>query len=101
MTITEKFKPYPKYKDSGVEWLGEIPEGWDVKKLKFVTRFAYGNSLASEDRNEGDVNVYGSNGIVGSHTLSNTKGPCLIIGRKGSFGKITFSEKPCFAIDTT
>jgi type I restriction enzyme S subunit len=27
-------KPYPKYKDSGVEWLGEIPEGWEVKKLK-------------------------------------------------------------------
>ncbi len=21
-------KPYPKYKDSGVEWLGEIPVGW-------------------------------------------------------------------------
>lgn len=27
---TENFRPYPKYKDSGVPWLGEIPEGWDV-----------------------------------------------------------------------
>lgn len=26
-------KPYPKYKDSGVEWLGRIPEGWEVKPL--------------------------------------------------------------------
>jgi len=28
--------PYPKYKDSGVEWLGEIPEHWEVKRLRFV-----------------------------------------------------------------
>lgn len=29
-------KPYPKYKDSGVEWLGMVPEGWEVKPLKAV-----------------------------------------------------------------
>ncbi|TGN14004.1 restriction endonuclease subunit S [Leptospira ilyithenensis] len=29
-------KPYPKYRDSGVEWLGQIPEGWEVKKLKYL-----------------------------------------------------------------
>ncbi|MDB4647875.1 restriction endonuclease subunit S [Akkermansiaceae bacterium] len=28
-----KFEAYPKYKDSGVEWLGEIPEHWGVKKV--------------------------------------------------------------------
>lgn len=32
-----KYKPYPKYKDSGVEWLGEIPEGWECKRLKWST----------------------------------------------------------------
>ena len=29
-------KPYPKYKDSGVAWLGDVPEHWDVKPLKSV-----------------------------------------------------------------
>lgn len=29
-------KPYPAYKDSGVEWLGEIPDHWRLGKLKFV-----------------------------------------------------------------
>jgi len=29
-------KAYPKYKDSGVEWLGEIPIDWKVKKLKYI-----------------------------------------------------------------
>ncbi len=27
--------PYPQYKDSRVEWLGEVPEHWEVKKLKY------------------------------------------------------------------
>ena len=30
------FRRYPKYKASGVEWLGDVPEGWDVKRLRFV-----------------------------------------------------------------
>ena len=28
------FKPYPAYKDSGVEWLGEVPEHWTTERLK-------------------------------------------------------------------
>ena len=28
-------KPYPTYKDSGIEWLGKIPKDWEVKKLKY------------------------------------------------------------------
>ncbi|HVT59940.1 MAG TPA: restriction endonuclease subunit S [Thermoanaerobaculia bacterium] len=31
-----RFKPYPSYKDSGVEWLGEIPTTWQSKRLRFV-----------------------------------------------------------------
>ncbi|MCX6581560.1 MAG: restriction endonuclease subunit S [Candidatus Aminicenantes bacterium] len=28
-------KPYPQYKPSGVEWLGDVPEHWEVKRLKY------------------------------------------------------------------
>jgi type I restriction enzyme S subunit len=31
-----RFKPYPAYKDSGVEWLGEIPAHWQAKRLKTI-----------------------------------------------------------------
>ncbi|MGN2393260.1 restriction endonuclease subunit S, partial [Pelomicrobium sp. G1] len=31
-----RFKPYPAYKDSGVEWLGEIPAHWEVNWLKYL-----------------------------------------------------------------
>lgn len=31
-------KPYEKYRPSGVEWIGDIPDGWEVKKLKYITK---------------------------------------------------------------
>lgn len=94
-------KPYPKYKDSEIEWLGEVPEGWEVKRLKWIASLEYGNSLSEDDREEGDVPVYGSNGIVGKHSKNITGSPAIIIGRKGSYGKVSYSEAPCFPIDTT
>ena len=27
---------YPEYKDSGVEWIGEVPSHWGIKKIKYV-----------------------------------------------------------------
>ena len=34
-----RFKPYPAYKDSGVEWLGEIPAHWEVKRADAFLRY--------------------------------------------------------------
>ncbi len=34
LKLTKKYETYPEYKDSGVEWLGKIPKGWQHKKLK-------------------------------------------------------------------
>lgn len=94
-------KRYPEYKDSGIEWIGEVPEDWKVNRLKTVCTFTYGDSLPNEDRAEGDIPVYGSNGIVGYHNKAITNKPCIIIGRKGSYGKVNFSQTECFPIDTT
>ena len=43
--VTGKFdvrtgKPYPNYKPSGVEWLGDVPEGWEVKRIGSIYREA-------------------------------------------------------------
>lgn len=91
-----------KYKKTGINWMSEIPEYWEVRRLKNVCRFLYGNTLKAQDRNEnGNVDVFGSNGFVGKHDMAITEEPCIIIGRKGSFGKINLSETKCFPIDTT
>lgn len=99
--MIEGLKPYPAYKDSGVEWLGKVPAHWEVRRLKRICRLAYGDALATNVRQDGPVPVYGSNGRVGTHSIANTKAPCIVIGRKGSFGKVNLSCEPVFAIDTT
>ena len=35
--VTRRKKAYQTYKDSGIEWLGEIPEHWEVKRLRHVS----------------------------------------------------------------
>ena len=42
-------KPYPAYKDSGVEWLGKVPEHWVVRRLKNAARVIMGQSPSSND----------------------------------------------------
>lgn len=43
------FPRYPKYKPSGVEWLGDVPEGWEVKPLRSVFTFSKGLTITKED----------------------------------------------------
>src|SRR5690625_2632204 len=31
-------KPYPEYKDCGIEWVGEIPKEWDISKIKYLSK---------------------------------------------------------------
>ena len=99
--MAAELKPYPAYKDSGVERLGAVPAHWEVRRLKQICRMGYGDSLADGVRQDGDVPVFGSNGRVGVHDSANTKAPCIVIGRKGSFGKVNYCPEPAFAIDTT
>ena len=52
----QRFRRYSQYKDSGVEWLGEIPAHWEVRRLKFVTHTVAGQSppsVAVTDRMDG------------------------------------------------
>ena len=42
-------KPYPAIKDSGVEWLGDVPEHWEVRRLGQIGRFSKGNGGNKED----------------------------------------------------
>lgn len=40
----QRFKPYPAYRDSGVEWLGGIPAHWNVTRTKFAARLRSGHT---------------------------------------------------------
>lgn len=79
----------------------KIPEGWRECKLGDAIELLYGKGLKESDRKQGDIPVYGSNGIVGYHNDHLVKGPGIIIGRKGSVGEIKYSKRDFFPIDTT
>ena len=98
--VTKGLDPNVEMKPSGIEWIGEIPAHWNLSMLKYVARLVYGDTLISENREDGVVPVYGSNGIIDTHSATNTLSPAIIVGRKGSLGKIQYSDVPCFVIDT-
>ena len=45
-----KLQKYDSYKDSGIEWLGEIPEEWEVEKLKYNANIFSGNSISDHKK---------------------------------------------------
>jgi len=80
--------------------LGEIPKGWEVKKLGDLLELNYGKALKKETRCTGAYPVYGSSGIVGLHDTSLVKGPGIIVGRKGNVGSVFWCDDDFFVIDT-
>jgi type I restriction enzyme M protein len=79
----------------------DVESDWETHEIGNVLNLEYGKPLKAENRIKGGFNVYGSNGIVGSHNEYLVKGPFIIVGRKGSAGELNFSRENGFPIDTT
>ncbi len=51
-----KYPKYPEYKDSGIEWIGEMPEHWKLSRIKFVSEVIMGQSPSSDSySDDGDI----------------------------------------------
>ncbi len=77
--------------------------GWkEREKVKLSDRleFLYGFSVRVNEENEGEYPVYGSNGITGFIDNYKINGPGIVIGRKGSVGKVSFSKNHFTPTDT-
>jgi len=48
-TVTKGLNPNVEMKDSGVEWIGEIPSGWELKPLKYFSEITLGKMLTPKD----------------------------------------------------
>lgn len=72
-------------KDSGVQWIGEIPMHWDCLSLKYLCEMQSGKNLTSEEITEvGDYPVYGGNGQRGFYSDYNRDGDYILVGRQGA-----------------
>ncbi len=81
--------------------MSDLPEGWARPAIGEVLTLSYGRGLPANERESGSYNVFGSNGVVGTHRTAITAAPVIVIGRKGSIGEIHYSDSPCYPIDTT
>jgi type I restriction enzyme, S subunit len=79
----------------------QLPTDWDCVPLKDRLELLYGRALKEEVREPGDVDVFGSNGKVGSHNERWLDAPGILVGRKGTVGAVHYSERPFWPIDTT
>jgi type I restriction enzyme S subunit len=70
-------------------------------KLDEIISLEYGIALPDQNRIKGDYPVVGSNGIAGWHNDFLVEAPAIIVGRKGSAGKVNWMDKNCTPIDTT
>jgi type I restriction enzyme S subunit len=77
-----------------------VPEGWAKMPLGDLAQLSYGKALKASERQDGEVPVYGSSGIVGAHNKALIESGAIIVGRKGNVGSLYFSPVPCFPIDT-
>jgi type I restriction enzyme S subunit len=83
-----------------VKFVKGLPEGWKTKKLGDILELCYGKALKQNDRLPGEYYVFGSGGIVGTHSKALVKEPGLIVGRKGNVGSVYLSDRGFFPIDT-
>ena len=78
-------QPYSSYKDSGVEWLGKVPEHWEIRRLKTLCSMKSGEGITAESIEPiGEYPVYGGNGIRGYTSNYTHDGKFVLIGRQGA-----------------
>lgn len=99
--VTRGLDPDVKMKDSGVEWLGELPEHWGVKSLKYAAFLKSGMNLKSEDLiDSGEYPVYGGNGLRGYYDNYIHEGYYSLIGRQGALcGNINYANGKFWATE--
>jgi len=114
-----EWKRYPEYKDSGVEWIGEIPEHWEIKRLKRIIadKLKYGANESAELEDQElpryiRITDFGENGRLKEDTFKSlpielakdyllNQGDILFARSGATVGKTfqfkNYSGKACFA----
>ncbi|WP_429250525.1 restriction endonuclease subunit S [Paraburkholderia sp. GAS333] len=79
----------------------ETPTGWQCGELLNFLELQRGVDLPLQDRVHGEVPIFGSNGLLGSHNASVADGPGVITGRSGTIGKLFYTENRYWPLNTS
>lgn len=99
--VTKGLDPNAPMKDSGIDWIGSIPEHWSLMKLKYLGMIKSGDGIKNEQLKEnGEYPVWGGNGLMGYIDTYNTKDNAIVIGRVGALcGNVRLVYSPVFVTD--
>lgn len=96
--VTCGLNPNARMKDSGVEWIGEVPEHWEVRRLKYIAKLQSGDTISSDSFTENGYPVYGGNGFRGFTNRYTNDGDYVLIGRQGALcGNVNYAHGQFFA----
>ena len=87
-------------KDSGVEWIGEIPKNWKICRLKDYAHICNGRDYSEVLDEAGDYPVIGSGGQFAKACEPLYQKESVLLGRKGTIDKPLFVDYPFWTVDT-
>lgn len=91
-----------KMKDSGIEWIGEIPEDWKLIQLKHYCNVNNGKEVGVEIEKDDleAIDVFGSGGVFKYTNKHLYDGEAVLFGRKGTLGKPIYVNQKFWTVDT-
>ncbi len=87
-----------QFKDSP---LGRIPVEWEVIPIGKLASLQRGHDITEAQLCTGQFPVISSSGIIGYHNQATSKAPNVVVGRKGTIGKIHYVDHDFWAHDTS
>ena len=97
--VTKGLNPDVQMKDSGVDWIGMIPEGWKVVHMKRALSFNNGRDYKNIEVDEG-YPVIGSGGQFAYASEYLYDGEAILFGRKGTIDKPMHINDKFWTVDT-
>jgi len=77
-----------------------VPEGWQSMPLESAIVLQRGFDLPTQDRQDGEVPIYGSTGICGNHNKAKVSGPGVVTGRSGTLGEVSYVREDYWPLNT-
>lgn len=99
--VTKGLNQNAKLVPSSIDWIGEIPEGWKVCRIKDMVNLQSGTNLTTMDISDnGTYPVYGGNGLRGYYKDFSNDGDYILIGRQGALcGNINYASGKFWATE--
>ena len=97
--VNRGLNPDVPLKDSCVEWIGQVPEHWEVKKIKTFAKINNGLDYKAVIAEEG-YPVYGSGGQFAYANTYLYDGEAVLLGRKGTIDKPLYINDKFWTVDT-